>query len=117
MSASSPQSATRWKRPQSLALICALLLASALQGCATHAGCGPGGCAGDAKITARVQALLNQYPALQAPNLVYVQTVDHVVYLTGLVDTPYELRLAESVARQATGVRRVVNTIGVNNQR
>ena len=117
MSASSPQSATRGRRPQALTLICALLLASALQGCATHASCGPGGCAGDAEITANVQASFNQYPALQAPNLVQVQTVDHVVYLRGLVDTPYELELATSVASRAAGVTRVVNLIGLSNSK
>jgi osmotically-inducible protein OsmY len=118
MFASSPQNAVRRKRPQALTLICAWLLASALQGCATHAGCGPGGCgADDAKITARVQAQFNQYPALQAPNLVYVQTVDRVVYLRGLVNTPYELELATSVASRVAGVTRVVNLIGLSNSK
>jgi osmotically-inducible protein OsmY len=114
----SPQSATRWKRPQALTLIYALLLVSVLQGCATHdARCGPGGCTGDAEITANVQASFNQYPALQAPNLVQVQTVDHVVYLRGLVNTPYELELATSVASKAAGVTRVVNLIGLSNSK
>ncbi len=118
MSASSPQSATRGKRPQAFTLIfCALLFASVLQGCATNTRCGPGGCTGDAEITARVQASFNQYPSLQAPNLVTVQTVDHVVYLRGLVNTPYELELASSVASKADGVTRVVNLIGLSNSK
>jgi osmotically-inducible protein OsmY len=53
---------------------------------------------------------------LEAPNLIRVQTLDHVVYLSGLVDTPLERQMAEAVALRATGVVRVVNSIAVNNK-
>jgi osmotically-inducible protein OsmY len=43
-----------------------------------------------------------------------VQTLDHVVYLNGLVDTDLERQLAESVAAGAKGVTRVVNSIGLS---
>jgi osmotically-inducible protein OsmY len=46
-----------------------------------------------------------------------VQTLDHVVYLNGVVDTPFEQRLAESVAGEAAGVKRVVNNIGLSGPR
>jgi osmotically-inducible protein OsmY len=98
-------------------LICTLLLSAALSGCAVNGKCGFGGCAGDAEITANVQASFKQYPALQAPNLVNVETVNHVVYLRGLVDTPYQQQLAASIAGQAAGVTRVVNLIGLSNSR
>ncbi len=49
--------------------------------------------------------------------MIYVQTVDHVVYLDGLVDTPFQQQLAASVAREAAGVVRVVNSISVSNAR
>jgi osmotically-inducible protein OsmY len=46
---------------------------------------------------------------------VRAQTLDHVVYLYGLVDTDLERQLAESVAMQAAGGARVVDSIAVNN--
>jgi osmotically-inducible protein OsmY len=87
----------------------------ALSGCATYNKCGFRGCPGDAGITARVEAQLVQYPALEAPNSVRAQTLDHVVYLYGLVDTDLERQLAESVAVEAAGGARVVDSIAVNN--
>jgi osmotically-inducible protein OsmY len=90
------------------------ILAGALAGCATYDKCGVDGCAGDAKVTANVQSLLSQHPELGAPNSIQVQTVDHVVYLKGTVDEGLDSRVAESVALQAPGVTRVVNTIAVS---
>jgi osmotically-inducible protein OsmY len=43
-----------------------------------------------------------------------VQTLNHVVYLTGLVDTDLERQMAESVALEAKGVAKVVNSIGLS---
>jgi osmotically-inducible protein OsmY len=99
------------------ALICALLLAGAVPGCAAYRQCGFHGCPGDAEISAKVQALFDQYPSLEAPNEIHVQTVNRVVYLSGLVGTPFQRRMAESVALAAGGVTRVINTIGVSNER
>ncbi len=96
-----------------------LILTGVLSGCASYAAfakCGFGGCPGDPNITANVQALFKQHAALEPPDLIYVQTLDYVVYLTGLVDTPLERQMAESVALEATGVARVVNSIAVNNK-
>jgi osmotically-inducible protein OsmY len=76
-----------------------------------------GGNAEDHVITARIQALLEQHAALQAPNLVTVQTIKHVVYLKGLVGTPYQRELAQSVVAQADEGLRVVNMIAVENSR
>ena len=92
-----------------------VVLANALAGCAAYEKCGFQGCPGDAMLTAEVQALIAQHPALQPPNLIYVQTLDHVVYLSGMVDTGTERLLAESIARSAPGVRRVVNSIAESN--
>jgi osmotically-inducible protein OsmY len=96
--------------------VLALILAGAVSGCATYRKCGLGGCPGDEQITTEVTALLHQYPELQPPNLVYVQTLDGVVYLTGQVNTESERAQAKSVARQAAGVKRVVNSINVSYQ-
>jgi osmotically-inducible protein OsmY len=61
-----------------------------------------------------VRALFDQHPALEPPNLLEVQTLNHVVYLTGLVDTDLERQMAESVALEAKGVAKVVNSIGLS---
>jgi osmotically-inducible protein OsmY len=98
-------------------LASAVILAAGLCGCAAYRKCGSGGCPGDAEITAQVQALFKQHAELEPPNLLDVQTVDHVVYLYGLVDTDYERQMAESVALQASGVRKVVNSIGLSGNR
>ena len=91
----------------------ALLLAGAAGGCAVLER--PS--SGDARITAQVKARLGQYPELQEPNMLDVQTVHGVVYLHGLMNTPFEVRLASSVAGQVPGVRRVENLIGLDDGR
>jgi osmotically-inducible protein OsmY len=95
------------------ALALAVVLTAALPGCAVYRKCGLDGCPGDARITADVQARFARYAELQPPNLIYVQTLDHVVYLTGQVNTNFELLTAESVAREVAGVQRVVNSINL----
>lgn len=94
----------------------ACLLANSLGGCAlyrVYEKCGLKGCPGDAQITAQVQGLLQQHPVLAAPNQVYVQTLDRVVYLSGQVATDLQRDTAETAARQATGARRVVDSIAL----
>ena len=92
-----------------------LILTGVLPGCATYRSCGFRGCPGDAEITSQVQTQLEQYPALQAPNLIRARSLDHVVYLYGQVDTDLERQLAESVARKAAGGARVLDSIAVSN--
>jgi osmotically-inducible protein OsmY len=84
-----------------------------LSGCATYEKCGIEGCAGDRQITANVHAAFDQHPELGEPNLINVQTVNHVVYLTGHVSEGAMRSTAESVARQVNGVARVENTVYV----
>ena len=87
-------------------LACLVPLVLTLGGCATYH-------AQDATITAEVKALLEQHPELRAPNVVYVQTVNRVVYLTGQVTTSLQRQTAEAAARRATGIRGVVDNIGI----
>jgi osmotically-inducible protein OsmY len=94
-----------------VAVAVAVVLAGALPACAVYRKCGFAGCAGDAKIAADVRALMNHYPALEGPNSIRVQSLDHVVYLYGQVDTEVERSMAESVARAIPGVTRVVDSI------
>jgi osmotically-inducible protein OsmY len=68
----------------------------------------------DAKITANVDELLARHPDLGPPNMIYVSTRDHVVYLSGLVDTGLVTENAEAIARQAPGVARVESTVSVD---
>ncbi len=91
----------------------ALLLGSALSSCAAVGQAQ----SGDARITADVKAQLERYPELQAPNVLDVQTLHGIVYLHGLMGTPFQIRLASSVASQVPGVRQVENLIGLDDSR
>ena len=91
------------------------MLTGVLSGCAAYHKCGFEGCPGDVKIAADIEALIRQHPAIEAPNSVRVSTIDHVVYLYGQVDTEQQRALAESLAHQVAGVRRVVDSINLSN--
>jgi osmotically-inducible protein OsmY len=86
----------------------------ALGGCATYGKCGLEGCPSDAKITAKVQAAFNHHPDLGPPNSINIQTLNHVVYLSGEVSEGNMSEAAESVAHKIKGVTKVVNTIAVS---
>jgi osmotically-inducible protein OsmY len=94
-----------------------ICLAATLAGCATFGQCGLRECPADAKISAEVRALLAQSPALGTPNLINVQTVHGVVYLRGIVSTPYQIGEAGSIAGQAAGVTDVQNLVTIDNSR
>ena len=96
-----------------LASALALMLA-ALGGCAAYQKCGVDGCEGDAKISSDVKTQFGREPTLV---MVKVQTVDHVVYLYGVVDTDLQRQTAESLAAGVPGVTRVVNSIGISGNR
>jgi osmotically-inducible protein OsmY len=96
------------------AVLC-IWLAAVLAGCAPLGSCGPGDCSADAKISAEVRALLAQSPSLGGPNLIRVQTIHGVVYLRGLVSTPYQIEEAGSIAEQAAGVTSVQNMLAIDN--
>ncbi len=85
--------------------------ASASAGCAALGNCGFGGCPGDTELDAQVWAALERHPAAQPPNLIRVQTLNHVVYLRGQVDTDSERLTLEQAARGVPGVARVVDLI------
>ena len=99
------------------AWIAALLLTGALSACAEYRAaerCGKDGCPGDANITASVQELFAQHPELEGPDQLYVKTLDHVVYLSGTVETGLHRDIAASVAREVSGVTGVVNDIAID---
>jgi osmotically-inducible protein OsmY len=90
-----------------------VLILIVLAGCAAYEKCGIEGCAGDRKITADVRAAFDQNQELGPPNSINVETVNHVVYLTGHVSEGVMRSIAESAARKVQGVTRVEDTIYV----
>ncbi len=88
--------------------------AAASAGCAAFGTCGFGGCPEDAKLSADVWAALKLYPEAQPPNLIRVQSSNHVVFLRGQVDTDTERLSLESAARAAAGDARVVDLINLS---
>ncbi|MBV9914405.1 MAG: BON domain-containing protein, partial [Sinobacteraceae bacterium] len=64
-------------------------------------------------ISTRVRARFAAYPGLLPPNRISIQTLDQVVYLSGLVSTETDRVLAATVAAQVDGVTRVVNNVAV----
>ena len=105
---------TRFRQNCGVAIL--LIVVASLPACATYRKCGLGGCPGDATITAAVEAQFRLHPALEPPNLIHVQTLDHVVYLTGQVETELQRSLAESLAHEVAGVTRVANSINFSYQ-
>jgi osmotically-inducible protein OsmY len=96
-----------------------LIMTGALSGCAvydTYEKCGFHGCAGDAKITADVRSQFNQSSFLE-PNAIRAQTLNHVVFLGGVVASGLEIDTAESIARNVPGVAGIVNSIVVSASR
>jgi osmotically-inducible protein OsmY len=97
-------------------LVCGLTLALSVSGlfagCAVERKCGLQGCAGDAQITEKVESLFNEHPEIGTE--VNVQTLNHVVYLSGLVSAGEIRTTAEDVAGTAPGVSKVVDTIAVS---
>lgn len=94
----------------------ALSLALGLSGCANLRPCTAAACADDKRISGDIRQRMKQYPAIEAPNIVRVNTIDHVVYLYGQVETEVQRSLAEEIARSEPGVTRVVNSINFSYQ-
>ena len=99
--------ASLWRR------VAVLSVTLGLTGCATYGRCQREACAHDQDITRAVQKVIRQYPALEAPNVVRVQTIDHVVYLYGQVNNEVERSNAQEAALSVSGVTRVVNDIAM----
>jgi len=91
--------------------VAAFILAAALPGCAAFPKSSDP--AVDKKITADVEARFGQHAELEAPDLIDVQTINRVVYLSGTVSAGLQREYAESVASRAPGVTKVVNSINV----
>jgi osmotically-inducible protein OsmY len=101
------------------AAVIAVGLAAALSGCATfQAGqkCESGGCGSDAQTSAAVEQSLDLHPELGAPGDLRVETINHVVYLNGMVYTDLQRDIANSIALMASNNAPIVNSIAVNDK-
>jgi osmotically-inducible protein OsmY len=94
-------------------LAAGLILISAIgfNGCAVFEKCSPEYCASDKQINADVSQLFSEHPELGAPAALHIQTINGVVYLSGPVDTEFEVRHAEALARQVANVKDVENNL------
>jgi osmotically-inducible protein OsmY len=98
-------------RKSLFALSIALILAAGLSGCAVFQKCSPENCAMDAQINSEVASTFAEHRELGAPAALHIQTINGVVYLSGTVDTEFEIRNAESIARRVSNVKDVVNNL------
>jgi osmotically-inducible protein OsmY len=99
--------------------VLAVALAAVLSGCTvynTYEKCGLRGCPGDAQITAEIESQINQRSDLEC-TAITVQTLDHIVYLYGVVSSGLEISDAESIARSVPGVRQVINSMAISQSR
>jgi osmotically-inducible protein OsmY len=103
------------KRTRSIYSIGTFILAGAISGCAAQKACPGSRCTGDERTTAAVNAAFSGQAELGPSNQIEVWSDNHVVYLSGIVDTPYQRSVAERVAARTGGVVKVVNSIGVTN--
>ena len=67
----------------------------------------------DARIAAEVRRRIDDRPSMKSYDIT-VRSLDHVVYLDGLVRTDRDRVQAGDVARQVSGVNEVRNDIGLN---
>jgi osmotically-inducible protein OsmY len=98
-------------QPSKVILVGLLLLSVLLCGCAAFPSCHRQSCMADRDITRAVNRLLKNYPSLQPPNSVRVETTNRVVYLYGQVNNEVERSMAQQAAQSVNGVVRVVNSI------
>ena len=89
-----------------------LLTLVSLSGCAAHHKCDANACADDKAITARIEAALYANKAIATWDI-QVQTINHTVYLYGLVDTNVQRAFIEETAHKTEGVEKVVNSISI----
>ena len=94
-----------------LSTLAMVMFSAALCGCAVFEKCSPENCSTDKQITLDVNDLLAQHRELGPPATVHVQTINGVVYLTGQLDSDFEIRNAEALVRQVANVKDVENNL------
>ena len=89
-----------------------IVVAISLAGCAAQRKCDANSCADDAAITAQIQAALYANKAIATWDI-QVQTINHTVYLYGLVDTNVQRAFIDETAHKTPGVEKVVDSISI----
>jgi osmotically-inducible protein OsmY len=87
------------------------ILGAGLNGCAVFPRCTPENCVSDKGINAEVRKLFREHTELGAPAELHIQTINGVVYLNGPVNSEFEVRNAEALARQVANVKDVNNNL------
>jgi osmotically-inducible protein OsmY len=87
------------------------VLALSLNACSVFPKCTPENCATDKQVNADVSQLLAQHPEFGAPADLHIQTINGVVYLSGAVNSDFEVRRAEELVRQVANVKDVENNL------
>ncbi len=75
-----------------------------------------GGMRQDAQISAAVEQSFARHPELGAPGDLRVETLNHVVYLNGIVYTDSQRAIADSIALMAGNNAPIVDSIAVDNK-
>jgi osmotically-inducible protein OsmY len=88
-----------------------LVFAGVSSGCAVFEKCSPENCSTDKQITKDVNDLLSQHRELGPAGTVRVQTINGVVYLTGQLNSDFEIRNTEALVRQVANVKDVENNL------
>jgi osmotically-inducible protein OsmY len=94
-----------------IALGLVFFFAIALDGCAIFPKCSPENCATDKQINADVEQIFREHTEFGPPATVHIQTINGVVYLSGPVDSDFEVRHAEALVRQVANVKDVENNL------
>ena len=100
---------------QSIYSIGPFILVAAMSGCAVQQACSDSSCTSDQKTAEAVDAALSAHPDLGPPGQIRVSAEDHVVYLTGIEDTQFQVSTAEGIAAKTDGVSEVVDEVSVTN--
>jgi osmotically-inducible protein OsmY len=98
-------------RLQTFSAVAIVAFAGALSGCAAFDKCSPENCSTDAQTQKNVSDLVDQHREFGPPGNVRVQTVNGVVYLSGQLDSDFQIRSAEAIVRQVPNVKDVVNNL------
>ena len=98
-------------KPTTFSAAVIMVFAGALSGCAVFDKCSPENCSADKQITVDVSDALPQHRELGPPGTVRVQTINGVVYLTGTVNSDFEIRTTETLVRQVANVKDVENNL------
>jgi osmotically-inducible protein OsmY len=98
-----------------LALTGGFVLAMTLPGCASYQtkdGCARS-CTPDAQMATAVQSSLDGHAEFGPPGQIQVAALNRVVYLYGTVSDDLQRSIAKSVAVEASGDAKIVNSIQV----